>query len=174
MPDSSRTAEFVQHFSRSAQRLYAYVLTMTGHDPAADDVFQEVCKLAWEKFDQFQPGTDFLAWTCRIAFFCVMNHRRKKSKAPLPFSDAFFNAIDAELVEMASTSDARMRALADCYGKLSQRDRDLIDRRYAPDATTRQVAEQIGRPLSTVYRMLDRVHTALMRCVERTLSEGIA
>ena len=32
MPDASRTDEFVGEFTKSAQRLYAYIFTLMGHD----------------------------------------------------------------------------------------------------------------------------------------------
>ena len=56
MPDASRTDEFVCEFTKSAQRLYAYIFTLMGHDDAVDDVFQETSALAWEKFDDFRLG----------------------------------------------------------------------------------------------------------------------
>lgn len=171
MPDTAQTAEFVELFSKNAQKLYAYILTMMHHDPAADDVFQETSKLAWEKFDQYQPGTSFLAWTCRIAYFRVLNLRSKNRKAPVPFSDLFLEAVDGELAEMSETLDAEMKALGICYKKLTSTYRELIDLRYTGNITTKEVAKRVGRPLSTVYRMLDRVHHWLMNCIQQTLQE---
>ena len=59
MPNSSRTDEFVREFTRCAQRLYAYIFTLMGHDSAADDVFQEASEIAWRKFAEYRSGTDF-------------------------------------------------------------------------------------------------------------------
>ena len=54
--DVSRTDEFVREFTRSAQRLYAYIFTLMGHYSGADDVFQEASALAWEKFRRVSSG----------------------------------------------------------------------------------------------------------------------
>ncbi len=171
MPDTSRTDEFVREFTRSAQRLYAYIFTLMGHDSGADDVFQEASTLAWEKFGEFRPGTDFLAWTCRIARFRVLSYFDAKRRRPMPFSDAFFEAVEEDLAAMSDALDGEMTALADCYRKLLPEDRELIDRRYAPGADTRQVAAAVGRPLSTVYRTLTRIHRELLECIERAMRD---
>jgi RNA polymerase sigma-70 factor, ECF subfamily len=166
VPEASRTDEFVREFTRSAQRLYAYIFALMGHDSAADDVFQDTSTLAWEKFDEFRPGSDFLAWTCRIARFRVLGYFDSRKRRPLPFSDAFVNALAEDMAAMSETLDHEILALADCYRKLRDEDRELIDRRYTPGADTRQVALSLGRPLSTVYRMLTRIHRELLECIE--------
>ena len=171
MPESNRTDEFVREFTRSAQRLYAYIFTLMGHDSGADDVFQEASALAWEKFDEYRPGSDFLAWICRIARFRALSYFDSKRRRPRPFSDAFLDAVEADMAEMSDDLDGEMTALADCYRKLRDEDRELIDRRYTPGADTREVAAAVGRPLSTVYRMLTRVHHELLDCIERTMRD---
>jgi RNA polymerase sigma-70 factor (ECF subfamily) len=171
MPDTSRTDEFVREFTRSAQRLYAYIFTLMGHDSGADDVFQEASTLAWEKFGEFRPGTDFLAWICRIARFRTMSYFDAKRRRPKPFSDAFLDAVEADMAAMSDSLDGEMLALGDCYHKLLPEDRELIERRYAPGADTRGVAAAVGRPLSTVYRMLSRIQRELLECIQRTMHD---
>jgi RNA polymerase sigma-70 factor, ECF subfamily len=142
-----------------------------GHDAGADNVFQEASTLAWEKFSDFRPDTDFLAWICQIARYRVLSYFDAKRRRPMPFSDAFFKVIEEDLTEMSDTLDGEMYALADCYRKLRPEDRELIDRRYAPGADTRQVAAAVGRPLSTVYRMLTRIHRELLECIEASMRD---
>jgi len=69
MADASRTDEFVREFTKNAQRLFAYIFTLMGHDSGVDDVFQETSVLAWEKFDDFRPGSNFLAWSLPDCLF---------------------------------------------------------------------------------------------------------
>jgi RNA polymerase sigma-70 factor, ECF subfamily len=171
MPDTSRTDEFVREFTKSAQRLYAYIFTLVGRDSAVDDLFQETSALAWEKFDEFRPGSDFLGWTRRIAHFRVLSYFGSKQRRPVPFSDVFVDAVAEEFAAISGSLDGEMLALADCYQKLRPEDRELIDRRYTPGIDTRQVAAAVGRPLSTVYRMLTRVHRELLECVEAAIRD---
>lgn len=172
MSDPERTTEFVRELTGNARRLYSYILTLMHHDPAADDVFQETSMLAWEKFDQFQAGSDFFAWARRVAYFRVLNYWHSQKRGPQTIGEAFFESVEREMDGMSDQLDAELKALAECYQKLSPKQRDLIDRRYATGAVTREVAEQIGRPLSTVYRMLNQVHEILLRCIERVMQEG--
>jgi RNA polymerase sigma-70 factor, ECF subfamily len=166
MTETKRTADFVPLFTRHGRQLYAYILTLMGNDPGADDVFQETSTLMWEKFEQFEPGTNFVAWGCRIAYFRVLNYRKSRRQQTLLFSEAFYQAIESEVASQSDDLDTELRALEECYSKLSQQERDLIDRRYSSQATVKQLASNLGRPLSTVYRMLDRVHAALLNCIE--------
>jgi RNA polymerase sigma-70 factor (ECF subfamily) len=57
-----------------------------------------------------------------------------------------------------------------CLGKLSQADRDLVLGRYHPGATTRSVAEALGRSVQGTRKALHRIRAALSTCVRRTLS----
>jgi RNA polymerase sigma-70 factor (ECF subfamily) len=171
--DSRRTDEFVREFTRSAQRLYAYIFTLMGNDAGTDDVFQEASAKAWEKFNEFRPGSDFFAWICGIARFKALSYFDARRRRPLTFSDAFIDVVESDMAVMSAELDGEMSALADCYRKLRPEDRELIDRRYAPGADTRKVAAAIGRPLSTVYRMLTRVHRELLECVEQANRDGM-
>ena len=171
MPLPDRTPEFLQHFTANAQRIHGYILALMHHDGGTQDVFQEVSMLCWEKFDEFTPGTDFLAWARQIARFRVLKYWEAQRRRPSPFSDAFLDSLSTDIAAMGDRMDLELRALASCYKKLPPRDRELVDLRYRPGAKTREVAEQIGRPLSTVYRMLNKVHDALMRCIDRMLAD---
>lgn len=166
MTETNRTAEFVPLFTRHGRQLYAYILTLMGNDSGADDVFQETSTLLWEKFDQFEPGTNFVAWGCRIAYFRVLNYRKAQRQQTHAFSEAFYQAVESEIASQSDDLDAELRALAECYNKLGPKERDLIDRRYSSEATVKQMANNLGRPLSTVYRMLDRVHGLLLDCIQ--------
>jgi len=55
-------------------------------------------------------------------------------------------------------------------GKLQiSRDRTLIRRRYESGAAVQMVAADLGRSVQAVYRALNRIHLALLDCIQRTL-----
>ena len=66
---------------------------------------QETAKVCWEKFDQYQPGTEFRAWACRIAYYKALKFRERQKKTPLTFTDLFFNSVDEEAIVMADRLD---------------------------------------------------------------------
>ena len=50
-----------------------------------------------------------------------------------------------------------IEALDACKQQLSQQDRDLIERRYQPGATTASVAAEVGRSVAAVYKAVVRI-----------------
>ncbi len=160
--------EFVRLFGLNARRVYSYIRTLLPHSADAEEVFQETNVVLWEKFDQFEPGTNFGAWACRIAHFKVLNLLQQRKRETSWLGGSLLEQIGEQAVEMASELNADHQALADCLDKLSEADRRLIHRRYSDSATVKRVALELGRSPATAYRALERIHEALFRCIERT------
>lgn len=171
MIDTSANQQFMTLFAQHARPVYAYIMTLVANQDDADEVFQETSAAVWENFSQFEPGTDFRAWACRVAYFKVLTFRQRKRRAPLAFGDKFIEVVDGLANERADELEARRRALADCYGKLGDRDRELIDRRYQTKATAAEVADQVGRSLDHVYKSLRRIYGQLFDCINRKVAE---
>ena len=72
---------------------------------------------------------------------------------------------------MADVLDARLAFLNDCMKKLPTGDRKLLRLRYADGATTKRVADSLGRSVQAIYRALVRVHEALFRCIDQSMKE---
>jgi len=86
----------------------------------------------------------------------VLRHFDAKRRRPLVFSDAFINAVEGDLAAMSETIGRRNGGPGRLLPRLRPEDRALIDRRYVPGPTRGRFAAAVGRPLSTVYRMLAR------------------
>ena len=164
-------AEFSRLYESCAAWLYSYLLSLLRRPDDADEVLQETAQVCWEKFDQYRPGTEFRAWACRIAHFKALKFRQQRNKAPLAFSDLFFEVVDEEAIVMADTLDARLRFLDDCTQKLPASDRKLVRLRYAAGATTKSVAAAVGRSTAAVYRSLVCIHDTLFHCIDHAMKE---
>lgn len=171
MSDQSKTEQFVHDLTGNAWRLYAYILALVPNWADADELFQETSTTLWLKYDDYQPGTNFRAWAFRVAFNKVLQFRHAQGKNILRFSDEFVDAVDGDMLEADSLWERRHRLLADCYAKLSPKDRGLIDLRYEPDATTKCIAEKVGRSVDAVYKALNRIHEQLLDCIDRTMED---
>lgn len=167
---NDRTAEFVALWTASSRQVYSFILSLLPHWADAEEAFQETSRVLWEKFGEFEPGTNFTSWACRVAYFKVQDVRHKANRGPLAFSDAFMGAVEEELAERQEPADRRYAAMLDCIEKLSERDRDLVRRRYQPQATTKSIAAEQNRTVHAVYKALNRIHAALFDCIERTLA----
>lgn len=164
-------AAFVREFTQCQRRLFLYVLSQVGNPVEAEEILQEANLVVWRKADQFEPGTNFYAWACRIATYEVLKFRDRRRREKLRFSDEFVAAIAEEADESLENDEARRAALAGCLGKLREEDRDLIQQRYAPGENGLSVAEALGRPINSVYQSLGRIRKVLLDCINRRIAE---
>lgn len=164
-----RYDEFVDLFSRNARRVYAYVYALLPRWADADDVFQETSRVLWQKFGEYRTGTDFFAWARQVARYQVMYFRQRQQRSRLKFTDAFLEAVAETAADQSERLDAEQRALADCMERLDQRQRGIVLARFAPEATTRSAAAELGMSTDAVYKALGRIQAVLLRCIEQAL-----
>ncbi len=170
--DSERTSQFLQLYSVTQPRLFAYILAMIPAWHDAEEVLQETSVVLWQSFDQFQQGTNFWAWAKTTALHQVLSFRKRKKRQPSPLENRFVELVAKEYGLMANDLEDQLLALAKCVEKLPPNERELIVACYEPDTTIQAVASQFGRPAGTVYKSLTRIRRALMTCIEETLLEG--
>ena len=144
MTESGRTEEFTRLLAKHQSRIYSYIYTIMPNSADADEVFQETSVVLWRKFDEYRPDTNFFQWAARIAYFKVLSYRKKQQRSRLIGSDEFVELVAKEMDLYADQLLDRERALANCIAKLRDKDRDLINRRYAPGGTVKVVAKQLG------------------------------
>lgn len=170
MSDASAGDEFVQLFTRYQRRLYLFILAQVPHPVDAEEILQETNVIIWQKCDRFRPGTNFFAWACQIAKYEVLKQRDKRRRERFHFSDRFVEQLAEDALANADELEQRRQALIDCLGKLRSKDRELIQRRYAPGESGKSVADFLGRPVNSVYQSLGRIRRALMECIHRQLA----
>lgn len=164
--ESAKTERFVRDLTENARRLYAYIYSLLPNWSDADEVFQETSAVLWTKYDEYQPGTGFREWAFRVAYFKVLQFRKAQGKNVLRFSDQFIDAVDRDTQVGSELWNRRHRLLADCYEELRPQDRQLLDLRYEPGATTKDVAARVGRSPDAVYKAMNRIHEQLLDCIE--------
>jgi RNA polymerase sigma-70 factor (ECF subfamily) len=168
-PDE-RTRRFVRLLTTLQRPLYLYIRTLMSNPADVDEVYQQTNMVMWEKFDQFEEGTNFKAWAFRISRFEVYNHRSRRNKGGVRYSDALLEHLSQEAEELSYFADARAHALDDCLERLPDRDRDLIRRRFGVGADGQTVAAQLGRPIRWVYKAVARIRKSLVDCVDRKMT----
>jgi|YelNatPaOPRAMG01_1025707.scaffolds.fasta_scaffold93248_2 RNA polymerase sigma-70 factor (ECF subfamily) len=170
-----REAQFVQLFLENQKKIFGFILTLVPNWADAEDVFQETATVLWNKFDAFTPGSDFLAWALTTARFQVLCHRKKQQRDRVRFSDRTIEMLSERLMAFIETNERRKEALSHCLTLLNDRDRELIQLRYAMGATTQGVATAVGRSIHAVYKALNRIHAQLLFCVRKYLdAEGVS
>ena len=67
----------VQH----QRQIFSFIYSLAPNRHDAEDLLQETSLVICEKFPEFKPGTNFLAWACQIALWRV--RRRSAKVCPL-------------------------------------------------------------------------------------------
>ena len=169
MSDSDRGAPFVRLFLQHQRRIHALILALVPHGPDADDILQETSTVLWEKFGEFDAGTNFAAWALRIARYQVMAYYSTKRRRRARLSDETIDAVVQQLAARPSRDDARSVALDGCLQGLDRGDRALLEQRYRAEVPTEELARASGRTVFAVYKALDKIHERLLMCVQGKL-----
>ncbi len=168
--NSQQVEQFLDLLLANHHRIYAYILSRVPRLADADDLMQETTTLMWRKYDQFTPGTNFVAWGKTIAHFHILKYR--KARPPhCQLSPEAAEAIGTDSEKMIHEFHDRLSALKKCMKKLNENDRRVVQMRYEWGIAVKDIAQRTGEPVYKIYRTLTRMHEALMRCVRRTLAE---
>ncbi len=162
-------AEFVRLLVRYQRRVFAYIFALVPHRDDAEDILQEACTVLWARRADFQPGTDFLAWACRVAYWEVRQFRTKQARQRVRFSQPALDMLAERLLQRMPEVDERQEALRMCLSKLSDRDRQFVLARYEPGGSVAGAAQQAGRSMAAAYKSLARIRRALTDCVANRL-----
>ncbi|HKK08398.1 MAG TPA: sigma factor, partial [Gemmatimonadota bacterium] len=93
MPDvgsDDRRARFEDEALVHLDALFAFARRLAGGDDArAEDLVQATCLRAFERWDQYQPGTDCRAWLMTILRTTFVNeyHSRQRRPTPVDYDD---------------------------------------------------------------------------------------
>jgi len=163
-------ADFIRLFAQHHSDILAYIYRLVHDRDDADDLFQRTSLVLWSKFASFEPGSSFLAWANKIAYFQVCNFLRTSRRDRLRFSDAVL----AKLAEVPpTTSEVRNRkleALSECIEELERRDRDIVHQAYSGEHSMKELAARLGLASQTVYNRLGRIRNRLFACVSAKLT----
>ena len=176
MSSPARTSEenFVQLFAAHERHLRAFVRSMGLDWNAVDDVVQTISLVMWRKWNTFDPDTEFMRWARVIARFEVLKFRRTMARDRHVFTDDLMELLAdaADEQDEASSSESYRAALEECLGTLPPASRELISAAYRGDRTIGELASDIGKSATALYKTLDRIRQNLQVCVERRMSQA--
>lgn len=165
------TAEFIQLLTTSQSRVYAYILSLVFDPDQADDVLQQTNAILWEKAHEFEIGTNFIAWSFRIAYYQVLAHRKNMQRDQLIFDDQLIGDLAKVSNQNDEAFERRQRLMRTCLERLNDRQRDLIRRRYSVGANVAKVAAEVGSTVNAVKQSLFRARRNLIECVGVNLAK---
>ena len=174
MQEQTPEAEQHERLIQSHQhQLRGYILVICPNHSAMEDILQETNRVLWQKREEFQAGTNFIAWARTVAQFQTMSYlKKRKSKSWLCFdSDLVRTLADAHIQREEDQRSKSASRLSDCLGKLSQADRELVAMRYERQMSLREVSETTGRTEGALKQTFMRIRKLLRECIERKKME---
>jgi|SRR4051794_24738261 RNA polymerase sigma-70 factor (ECF subfamily) len=165
--DEQEIAAFSDLVSVHRSRVFGYIYAMLHNMSDAEDIYQQTTLLMWQKFSDFQPGSDFGSWALKIAYHNIKNFQRSMRRRHVFFSDAVMEKV-LHGYETQTTKDAenRLDALGNCVQRLPKRHQHILKRRYAESVSIRKLAIDEGKTEAAMAMLLSRLRKTIFRCVQ--------
>lgn len=176
-PENSEVRQFTQLYLAVQPALRAFLSTIVRDSSAVEDCLQEACIVLWNKRDPDWSTEDFrkVAFTC--ARFKGLNWLKKnKPNLKTALSPELTKQLSMKMAEQELRNKTnltnRLDAMRNCLDRLSDTQRKIIQARYESekaDALTK-VSANLGRSMDAIYKQLERIRTALRKCIQQQLS----
>ncbi len=166
--------DFVRLLTENFARIYTYIYGLIGSHHDAEDVMQETSNVLWRKFSDYQTGTNFLAWALTIAYFQVLDFRKRmKYRRVRQFDQEVLEKLNQDAQAKSENVDAYIHWLKHCIKKLKEEDRYLITLRFVDGQTVKMIAENISQSVQNIHYHLRKIYDSLRQCVHVSMkSEG--
>ena len=170
--DASLQARFMDEAMPLMNQLFGAALGMTRNRADAEDLVQETYLKAYQKFHQYQPGTNIKAWLYRILTNTYITSYRKAQRSPKRASSDTVE--DWQLADAASHSEVGLKSaevealeslpssqLRDALDSLSEEHRMVVLMADVEGMSYKEIAEELGVPMGTVMSRLNRARKNL-------------
>ncbi len=167
--------QFLELFVRHESSLFAFVVSRGIRGSGADDVLQSIATVLWEKFDDFELGTNFKAWAFSVARIEILRFvgDQKRHSRLIRLDEGTLNELEAlEVDPPDGLIGYRKDVLLECVSKLGDNAKSLVRLRYGDGLPIDEVAEQLRATSAAVRVRLFRVRKWLGNCVQTNLKEA--
>lgn len=142
--------EFEKLLQENLAPLQRYVNFKVGSNYDAEDIIQEVCLTATEKFETLKCHASFKAWIIGIAKHKCNDYYRKKAKVP---------EIPLEYIPEKAFSSGRFgitkhNVVRDTLDELEDKDREILYLYFFKNISQEDIAKQLSIPIGTVKSRL--------------------
>jgi RNA polymerase sigma-70 factor (ECF subfamily) len=161
------TRDFIHLITKSQMNIYAYIMSIVGNTSDADDIMQDTSTFMWERFSEFESGTDFVSWGISIAYYKIKEFRKRQNRHQ--FSDNVLELIHVKAQQNLSDLNLYVEKLKQCLSKLPPSDLALIRLRYESGNSVKRISIRINKTVQAVYLKLSKIHGMLSRCVKRAI-----
>lgn len=172
MKEKSRNSEFVELLTPNYYKIHSYIQSMVPNKTDAEDILQTSITYMLEHFEDYKPGTQFLAWAITISKYHIFTYRKKQKRSIVHFSEEAIRLLEVEQQRLSDEMDVRLDILAQCMKKLHRVDLAFLNKRFTRRMSVVDMASDFGMSVHMAYKRLARIKTLLLRCIDKTMDTG--
>ena len=169
---SADEGEFLRLLQAHQNQIFSFIFCQVHQAADAEDIFQQTAIVLWEKFSQFEPGSNFLAWAKAIASNKALAFLRDRRRSKARVTETLIEQLAERPLWSTEMTEQKLAALSLCRQKLNSNDQHLLRECYgAVTSKIQAAAAKLGRTAESVYVSLSRIRRTLADCIERTLAQ---
>ena len=108
-------------------------------------------------------------WARGVAANKILHAIRHQKRVPVAMEPESIEAILSAFERIASQSNDRKDALAECLERLSDRSRNLLAMKYEQDLRAEEIGRRIQQETNAVHQSLSRIRAKLADCIRGRL-----
>jgi RNA polymerase sigma-70 factor (ECF subfamily) len=167
----THTEQVQQLFVRHAGLLHGFIASLCGDLVLAEDILQEAFLVVTARADDFELGTDFLAWARAIVRLKTKEHLRAQRRDRGALSVEALAAVESAFPD-ADAWQTQREALHRCLQRLTPAQRRLAELAYREGLGAAGIAERLAQSANVVHVALSKLRRALRECVLSRLGVG--
>lgn len=172
-PKNLDESDFLRLFVKYAAALQAFARVLLPTWDSVDEVLQQASVVMWKKRDQLESETGYLPWAKTIVRFEALRLRRDWARDRHLFSDEVLELLASEATAVPESQwEREQQALRECLDRLEPHHRELVLAPYAGEGRVARIAEQTGRTVNSLYKLLGRLREKITQCVQHRLAMG--
>lgn len=159
--------QFLRLYTQYEAALHIFVRSMLPCGEEADEVMQQVGIVLWTKFEGAQ---DFRKWAFGVARIEVLRFIQTRIRDRHVFDEELLNRLSDRAALHQPEAMPRREALEHCLQKLPLLQRELVLTAYTKGTRIDELAVRRNQTPMALYKLLHRIRSILLECVERTLA----
>lgn len=171
MASAENHERFMRLFLRHEPEILRSVLAIVPQLADARDIVQETAVALWKRFDAYDPARPFAAWACGHARIETLRFLRRSQQRTQLSAQAALALMRSEHARAADAEQPEQH-LAECLGALPPEHRRLVTDYYFEDKSVDALAGEHRRTSEAIYKLLQRIRQALLKCLQRKMAEA--
>ncbi len=178
-PDEAQTIRKVQEGDVKAfeplvdahlDHLRAFIALRLPNPHLVNEIAHEAFIFAFNRIQDFEAGSNFRAWIRAIAHNLIRAElQRFARERNNQLNYAKHQMLESDLIAAPTPTKEVSPAidhLKDCVDRLPEKQRELVQLRYASEEPIETIARRFERTQTNIWQMLFRIRKQLKQCVE--------